>query len=97
MVLVKYILKTASQISVFIASYLFIGKCSSLKEVGFLIANPVNQVLGVHKNRCPILALQRKQVKNSRSLFSSSTNLNADTAETLYNKTTLKSYSLLSI
>ena len=82
--LVKYVLTTASQSSVFIASYLFLGKCSSLKEVGFLIANPVNQVLGVHKNRCPVLALQRKQVKNSRSLFlSTSTNLNADVAETL--------------
>lgn len=68
----------------FIASYLFLEKCSSLKEVDFLIANPVNQVLEVHKNRYPFLVLQRKQVKNSHSLFlSTSTNMNADMAETL--------------
>jgi len=49
--------------------------------VVFLIANPVSQVLGVHKNRWPVLALQKKQVKNSHSLLlSTSTNLNADMA-----------------
>lgn len=50
--LVKCILKAALQSSVFIALYLFSRKCSSLKQVGFLIANPVNQFLGVHKNKC---------------------------------------------
>lgn len=69
--LVKCILKAALQSSVFfvfivkeIAFYLFSRKCSSLKQVGFLIANPVNQFLGVPKNKC--LTLKRKQGKKSQ-------------------------------
>lgn len=52
--LVKCILKAALQSSVYIAFYLFPRKCFGLKEVGFLIANPVKQFLGVHKNKCSV-------------------------------------------
>lgn len=56
MMLEKCILKAAVQSSVFIAFYLFSRKCSSLKGVGFLVAFliPVNQFLGVYKNKCPV-------------------------------------------
>lgn len=54
MMLVKCILKTALKSSVLIVFYLFSRKCSSLKEVGFLIANRVSQFLGVHMNKCPV-------------------------------------------